>query len=141
RAAASLSRRHFPTRSRCAAVQHRRQSREADLRQLTMQAIRLVTVSLALLAGVAFAQAHAYLDHASPLVGSTVKTSPSEVRMWFSQPLEPKFTSAQLRSSSGAVVATGGVDAADPKQIVIPVNALPAGSYKDFWKVLAVGRQ
>jgi hypothetical protein len=87
---------------------------------------------------VAVAHAHAYLDHASPLVGSTVKTSPSEVRMWFTQALEPKFTDAQVRSSSGAVVGSGGVDSADPKQIVVPVRALPPGSYKVFWKVLSV---
>ena len=103
-----------------------------------MQAIRLVTVSLALLVSATIAHAHAYLDHASPRVGSTVKTSPSEVRIWFTQPLEPKFTSAQVRSSAGTVVASGGVDGADPKQIVIRVNALPAGSYKVFWKVLSV---
>jgi hypothetical protein len=103
-----------------------------------MQAIRLVTISLALVAGVATAYAHAYLDHASPLVGSTVKTAPSEVRMWFTQALEPKFTSAQVRSSSGAVVGSGGVDPADPKQIVVRVRALPAGRYKVFWKVLSV---
>jgi hypothetical protein len=90
------------------------------------------------LAAVAAAHAHAYLDHASPLVGSAVKTAPSEVRMWFTQSLEPKFTAAQLRSSNGSVVATGGVDAADPKQIVIRVHALPAGRYKVFWKVLSV---
>ena len=103
-----------------------------------MHAIRFIAASLALLAGSASAHAHAYLDHASPLVGSIVKSAPSEVRMWFTQPLEPKFTTAQLRSSSGAVVAGGGVDAADPKQIVIRVNGLPAGSYKVFWKVLSV---
>ena len=106
-----------------------------------MQTNRLVTSSLALmalLAGAAIAHAHAYLDHASPLVGSTVKTSPSEVRMWFTQALEPKFTAAQLRSSAGAVVASGGVDGADPRQIVIRVHALPPGSYKVFWKVLSV---
>jgi methionine-rich copper-binding protein CopC len=103
-----------------------------------MQAIRLVTMSLALIASAATAHAHAYLDHASPLVGSTVKASPSEVRMWFTQALEPKFTAAQLRSSSGAVVASGGVDAADPRQIVIRAPALPPGNYKVFWKVLSV---
>ena len=106
-----------------------------------MQTIRPITISLALtslLASAATAYAHAYLDHASPLVGSTVKNSPSEVRMWFTQALEPKFTSAQIRSSSGAVVGSGGVDSADPKQIVIRVNGLPAGSYKVFWKVLSV---
>jgi methionine-rich copper-binding protein CopC len=103
-----------------------------------MRTIRFITASLALLAGVTIAHAHAYLDHASPRVGSTVQSSPSEVRMWFTQALEPKFTSAQVRSSSGAVVGTGSVDAADPKQIVIRVNGLPAGSYKVFWKVLSV---
>ena len=103
-----------------------------------MQAIRLVALSLALMTSAAIAHAHAYLDHASPLVGSTVKASPSEVRLFFTQALEPKFTAAQLRSSSGAVVATGGVDTADPKQIVIRVRALPPGTYKVFWKVLSV---
>jgi methionine-rich copper-binding protein CopC len=103
-----------------------------------MQAIRLVTLSLALLWGTASASAHAYLDHASPLVGSTVTSAPSEVRMWFTQALEPRFTAAQLRSSAGAVVASGGVDPADPKEMVIQVRALPPGKYKVFWKVLSV---
>lgn len=103
-----------------------------------MRLIRLVTLSLALLSGAASASAHAYLDHASPLVGSTVTSAPREVRMWFSQPLEPRFTAAQLHSGAGAVVATGGVDTADPKQIVIHVPALPPGKYKVLWKVLSV---
>jgi hypothetical protein len=103
-----------------------------------MYAIRFITWSLALMGSATIAQAHAYLDHASPLVGSTVNAAPSEVRMWFTQALEAKFTAAQLRSSSGQVVATGGVDAADPKQIVIHVRALPPGKYKVFWKVLSV---
>jgi methionine-rich copper-binding protein CopC len=95
-------------------------------------------VLLALGLSTAFAQAHAYLDHASPRVGSTVNASPSEVRLWFTQPLEPRFTSAQVRSGSGGVVGSGGVDTADPKQIVIRVHALPPGSYKVIWKVLSV---
>ena len=103
-----------------------------------MHLIRLAVVSLALLLSAAAAHAHAYLSHASPRVGSTVKTSPSEVRLFFNQALEPQFTSAQVRSSSGAVVASGGVDPAKPKEIVVRVNALPAGSYKVFWKVLSV---
>ena len=103
-----------------------------------MLALRLSVLALGLALTTAVAEAHAYLDHASPRVGSTVKTPPSEVRLWFNQALEPQFTSAQVRSSSGAVVATGGVDTSDPKQIVVRVNALPPGSYKVFWKVLSV---
>jgi len=58
--------------------------------------------------------------------------------MWFTQALESRFTSAQLRSATGAVVATGSVDPADPKAIVIPVRALAPGKYKVFWKILSV---
>ncbi len=86
----------------------------------------------------AAAHAHAQLERTSPRVGSTVASPPGEVRMWFTQALEPKFTAAQLRSGAGAVVASGAVDPADPRQIVIRVHALPAGSYKVFWKVLSV---
>ncbi len=103
-----------------------------------MQAIRLVTLSLVLIASPAVAQAHAFLDHASPRVGSTVTSAPGEVRLWFTQALEPKFSAAQLRSSSGQVIGAGSVDAGDPKQIIIRVHTLPAGSYKVFWKVLSV---
>ena len=99
---------------------------------------RLVFSILALaVAGVASAQAHAFLDHANPLVGSTVG-APHEVRMWFTQSLEPSFSSAQLRSSGGATVGSGRVDPADPKQIVIPVHGLAPGQYKVIWKVLSV---
>jgi len=103
-----------------------------------MVVLRLLALFLTLALSTAIAQAHAYLERASPRVGSTVTSAPSEVRLWFSQALEPKFTTAQLRSGSGSVVATGGVDTADPKQIVIRPHALPAGSYKVFWKVLSV---
>ena len=102
-----------------------------------MSTVRVILALLALAGLATSAQAHAYLDHASPLVGSTV-TAPREVRLWFSQALEPRFTSAQLRSDAGATIATGSVDPADPKQIVIPVRTLPPGKYKVFWKVLSV---
>ena len=75
-----------------------------------MQALRFFSLLLWLALSTTIARAHAQLDHASPLVGSTVTSAPSEVRMWFSQPLEPRFTAAQLHSGAGAVVATGGVE-------------------------------
>jgi hypothetical protein len=103
-----------------------------------MNAIRMVTLFLGLVCGVATADAHAFLDHASPLVGSVVAAAPSEVRMWFTQALEPRFSGAQLRSPAGAVVGTGSVDPANPKEIVIPVHALPPGKYKVQWKILSV---
>ena len=43
------------------------------------------------------AWAHAFLDHASPAVGSSVPASPPVVTLWFTQDLEPAF-SAVTRS-------------------------------------------
>jgi methionine-rich copper-binding protein CopC len=100
--------------------------------------IRSAALLAALMLGNATAYAHAFLDHASPLVGSTVKGSPNEVRMWFTQALEPRFSGAQLRSSAGAVLGNGVVDTADPKQMVIRVYGLAPGRYKVTWKVLSV---
>ena len=100
--------------------------------------IRLATIIAALALGTPAADAHAFLDHASPRVGSTVATSPSEVRMWFTQSLEPRFSGAQLRGPGGQVLGSGTVDGADPKQLVIPVHGLPPGKYKVTWKVLSV---
>ncbi len=100
-----------------------------------MKTIGLTISLLALAMGAA--QAHASLDRASPLAGSTVGTAPREVRMWFTEALEKRFTAAQLRSSTGAVIATGGVDSNNPKQVVIIVPMLAPGSYKVHWKAVS----
>jgi copper resistance protein C len=39
--------------------------------------------------------AHAMLDHASPRVGNTVASAPKEVVLWFTQKLEPAFSSVK----------------------------------------------
>ena len=49
----------------------------------------LVVTSLVLALGASAAQAHAFLDHATPLVGSTVASAPHEVVLTFTQNLEP----------------------------------------------------
>ncbi len=103
-----------------------------------MRAYRLAIICFALALPAAGAQAHAFLDHASPLVGSTVSAPPHEVRLWFTQAIEPKFSAAQVRSSAGAVVGTAHVDPGDPKALVIPVRTLAPGQYKVDWKVLSV---
>lgn len=101
-----------------------------------MQARISLTVSfLALTVGLA--HAHASLDRASPPAGSTVATAPREVRMWFTEALETRFSAAQLRSSTGAVIATGGVDPNNPKEVVIMVPMLAPGSYKVHWKAVS----
>jgi methionine-rich copper-binding protein CopC len=98
---------------------------------------RLIAILLpALLLGAAAAHAHAFLDHANPRVGSTVRSAPGEVTLWFTQKLEPAFSSAQVRDASGGRVDQGA--RVDGMQIHVPVKSLPPGTYKVHWRVLSV---
>jgi len=84
--------------------------------------------------------AHAFLDHAIPAVGGAVATAPKEVRMYFTQPLEPAFSGATLRGADGRTIATGAatVDRQNPMELVIKLPPLPAGHYKVEWQVVSV---
>jgi methionine-rich copper-binding protein CopC len=53
------------------------------------------------------AAAHAFLDHADPRVGNTVATAPREVRLWFTQKLEPAFSTVSVTDEAGQRVDTG----------------------------------
>jgi copper resistance protein C len=69
---------------------------------------RLAMISLLLLAaGTAAAQAHAMLDHASPLVGSTVAAAPREVSLSFSQGIDQASSGVEVSSDAGARVDQG----------------------------------
>jgi copper resistance protein C len=95
----------------------------------------LAVLPLVLLGGAA-AHAHAFLDHANPRVGSTVRSAPREVTLWFTQKLEPSFSSAQVRDASGARVDQGA--RTEGMQLHVPVKPLPPGTYKVHWRVLSV---
>jgi copper resistance protein C len=96
-------------------------------------------IALLLLATVG-ATAHAFLDHANPRVGSAVRTAPREVTMWFTQDLEPAFSTAEVTDASGAQVSTGkaSVSPNDRKALRVAVKPLAAGTYKVSWRVLSV---
>jgi copper resistance protein C len=83
------------------------------------------------------AQAHAFLDHASPLVGSTVATAPHEVVLTFTQNLEPAFSTVQVTDSGGARVDAGKADVSG-NTMRVGLKSLPPGSYKVRWHVLSV---
>src|SRR5215471_16498354 len=92
-------------------------------------------VLVPLLLSAAAAHAHAFLDHANPCVGSTVRTAPRLVTLWFTQKLEPSFSSAQVTDASGARVDQGA--RVSGMQIRVPVKALSPGTYRVHWKVLS----
>jgi methionine-rich copper-binding protein CopC len=97
----------------------------------------LAILSLLLVASASTAQAHAFLDHASPLVGSRVATAPHEVSLTFTQNLEPAFSTVEVTDASGARVDQGKAQISG-STMQIGLKALPPGSYKVRWHVLSV---
>lgn len=100
---------------------------------------RSLAAALALFAAsTATAFAHAHLKSAQPASGSA-GPSPSEIRLTFSDPVEPNFTGAVLTASNGRIT-TGAphLDPADPHVLVVPLpSALPAGSVMVEWHAMA----
>jgi methionine-rich copper-binding protein CopC len=83
------------------------------------------------------AQAHAHLDHANPAVDSTVATAPQEVALFFTQNLEPAFSTVEVTDASGARVDQGKAQISG-NTMQIGVKPLPPGSYRVRWHVISV---
>ena len=99
---------------------------------------RIALVPLLLVAvGTATAWGHAFLDHASPLVGGTVPASPREVTLWFTESLEPAFSSLEVSDSKGVRVDQGKA-AVSGNTMRVGVKTLAPGSYKVRWHALSV---
>ena len=87
------------------------------------------------------AQAHAFLDNATPKVGAVVAEAPKAIRMQFTQPIEPAFSRIHLFTQDGKAIETGpaAADPSDPTQLIAPiVGALSPGRYDVRWDVLSV---
>jgi methionine-rich copper-binding protein CopC len=84
--------------------------------------------------------AHALIDHADPKVGGKVKTSPEEIRIWFTEKIEPAFSSIRVLDAQEKRVDKGDayVDSKDPTLLIVSLPPLGAGKYKVVWKVTSV---
>ena len=83
------------------------------------------------------ASAHAFLDHAQPRVGNTVATAPREVTLWFTQKLEPAFSSVTVTNAAGQRVDTGKTRVSG-NQMSVSLRSGGAGTYHVIWRVLSV---
>jgi len=93
-------------------------------------------IPLLLLLAVGEASAHAMLDHAEPRVGNKVATAPREVTLWFSQKLEPAFSTITVTDSTGKRVDTGKTRVSGSQ---VSISLRPGGSATDRvkWHVLS----
>jgi methionine-rich copper-binding protein CopC len=85
-------------------------------------------------------QAHVTPDHSEPRVGSTVKTPPQIVRIWFDGYLEPAFSTIKVYSKDEKRVdkQNGQVSGSDPTLLEVGLPRLLPGRYRVIWNVVAV---
>ena len=104
-----------------------------------MKRIFIIAALPALLFGASPAHAHAVLDHASPLVGSTVRAAPKTISLWFTQKLEAAFSAIEVRDAGGARVDAGKTQVGgDGTMLTVGLKALSPGTYQVHWHVLSV---
>lgn len=101
---------------------------------------KLIIALCCSLAGVSVASAHAFLNHADPKVGSTVKVSPKEVKIWFTEGVILPFSDLKVLDAFGKEVQKNDkhLDPAHPDLLIVSVSPLKPGKYTVSWRVTAV---
>lgn len=105
--------------------------------------MRLVGPALLVLAAsgglVGVARAHALLLRSAPAADAEMTQPPPAIELYFTEALEPGFSTARLLNSSGAEVETGAVvlDPTDPTHLSLPLGQLPPGLYTIAWQTLS----
>lgn len=101
--------------------------------------MKCIVSFLILLTASAGLEAHAFLKDANPGVGSTIQTSPSEVRIRFTENIEPAVSSIQVFDASGKEVDKHDLhlDRSDHTLLHISLRQLRAGTYKVVWRVVS----
>ena len=84
--------------------------------------------------------AHAVLQRAEPRVESKLKRAPDEVKLYFSERLEPAYSTLRVLDAAGTQVdrRDSHVDRANPALLRATLPPLPAGTYKVLWRVLSI---
>ena len=94
----------------------------------------IVTVTLA---PISLAQAHAFLDHADPRVGSTGACCPAQVTVYMTEGLGGRFRSKlQVFDAKGTEVDKKDVKVSGAT-MTVSVPTLGVGTYKVIWKAVA----
>ena len=90
--------------------------------------------------GVGLALAHSGLQRAEPPVESTLKRPPKELKLYFSERLEPAYSRVRVEDGQGARVDRDDsrVDRSNPLLLRVTLPPLAPGTYTVIWRVLSV---
>jgi len=105
------------------------------------QLISVAVVLFGLLAVATRANAHAFLVRAQPRVGSKVKKPPTEVRIWFSEPIQLALSSIKVFDETGKEVSKKNTRSDPAKGVLLDVPLAPdlkPRTYRVIWRVTSV---
>jgi copper transport protein len=83
--------------------------------------------------------AHAYLVRTVPEASRTVSNRPRQVRLTYSEPVEPRFAVVSVTDAAGEQLAGEPQRAADDRDtLVVPIRQTRRGWYLVYWRVVSV---
>ncbi|HZY44863.1 MAG TPA: copper resistance protein CopC, partial [Anaerolineae bacterium] len=97
----------------------------------------IVLITSLIFTGVALA--HADLLRSDPVENSTLDIAPSQINLWFSEPVEPAFSQITVLFEDGSTVDAGDtmVSSSDPTQVGVSLTDQRQGTYIVSWRVLS----
>lgn len=101
---------------------------------------RLGAILSGLLLLTAPAWAHSDLKRTEPAANAVLKSSPNEIRLWFSEPVKAGLSTITVRDAAGKQVDRQDLhpDAKEPALAHLTLQpALPPGIYKVSWSAVA----
>ena len=106
--------------------------------RVSARRVGLALAACALTATVA--AGHAVLQRAEPRVESTLKRAPDEIKLYFTERLEPAYSSVRVVNDQNVQVdrRDSRVDRSNPALLRATLTRLPPGTYKVIWRVLSI---
>ncbi|MGE0440921.1 MAG: copper resistance protein CopC [Gemmatimonadales bacterium] len=103
-----------------------------------MKRIRILAMAVALAAAISLPvyAFHNHLTKSTPAEDEELAASPTAIRLWFAEKVEPKFSSITLMTADSAKIEVAKPKATDdPKSVVSDLAApLAAGTYLVRWR-------
>jgi copper resistance protein C len=95
---------------------------------------------IALLIGARVALAHSELRQAQPAPNSKHKSPPREIKLSFTEQLEPAYSTLRVNNGEGVQVDRhdAHIDASDPLLLRASLDPLDPGSYTVTWRALSL---
>jgi methionine-rich copper-binding protein CopC len=104
----------------------------------TLARLLLTPISLLMLGQACWA--HAFIDHAEPAVGNQIHSAPTQVKIWFTEKLEPALSKIQVFDLSGREIdkRDSQIDQSNGALLTVSLPELKPGKYKVVWRAVSV---